>query len=536
MPNYSNNPMAKSIDVLIVDDNAMNIQILEFILGDQSLNTLSCTDADNALALATNSQPGLILLDIMMPVRNGFEICAQLKGNPATAAIPVIFITAMNSTDAEEKGFAVGGVDYILKPFNATTVVARVKTHLQLHRSQEYLEAQVTHRTQNLNDTLRELARISRAKDEFLAMASHELRTPLNGLVGTIHLLKQEAQNQSSQTLLSAATTCASSLSYIVENLLIITELNAGTLKILERAFSIRPLLNAMIRTLEHTIQSKGLLLDISFDALISEFFFGDIYHILRALSQILSNAIKFTPAGTISLRVSAQSGPDENTANVKFKVTDSGIGIAPEIQSKMFSLFQQGDGSIRRQHGGLGTGLALAHALTTTMNGDITCHSLPGVGSTFIITLPLRIASESQVGTETDVQLLHIPAGRSALIVEDNAVNLLIQSAMVRKLGLTVMTAENGAEALTVLQQHIPDVILMDCQMPVLDGFEATRQIRKLPGTACKIPIIAVTANATSLDRERCFVAGMNDYLQKPVNPTVLTAKLSKWLSLTSI
>jgi len=508
MPNYSNNPMAKSIDVLIVDDNAMNIQILEFILGDQSLNTLSCTDADNALALATNSQPGLILLDIMMPVRNGFEICAQLKGNPATAAIPVIFITAMNSTDAEEKGFAVGGVDYILKPFNATTVVARVKTHLQLHRSQEYLEAQVTHRTQNLNDTLRELARISRAKDEFLAMASHELRTPLNGLVGTIHLLKQEAQNQSSQTLLSAATTCASSLSYIVENLLIITELNAGTLKILERAFSIRPLLNAMIRTLEHTIQSKGLLLDISFDALISEFFFGDIYHILRALSQILSNAIKFTPAGTISLRVSAQSGPDENTANVKFKVTDSGIG----------------------------TGLALAHALTTTMNGDITCHSLPGVGSTFIITLPLRIASESQVGTETDVQLLHIPAGRSALIVEDNAVNLLIQSAMVRKLGLTVMTAENGAEALTVLQQHIPDVILMDCQMPVLDGFEATRQIRKLPGTACKIPIIAVTANATSLDRERCFVAGMNDYLQKPVNPTVLTAKLSKWLSLTSI
>jgi len=245
----------------------------------------------------------------------------------------------------------------------------------------------------------------------------------------------------------------------------------------------------------------------------------------------VMQNAIKFTPNGAVSLRVTAapkQTGNQQQ--HVMFKVSDTGVGIAHELQSKLFSLFTIGDPALNRRHGGLGVGLALTHALLKLMGGDIQFDSQPSGGSIFTITVPLPLAPAG-IMPVLDAGTTDMPTNRTVLIVEDNAINLLIERTMVERLGLRVITATNGREALDTLAQQHADLILMDCQMPIMDGLEATRIIRRASDGLRNIPIIAVTANATSLDRDRCFDSGMSDYLPKPVNPRHLEAKIAKWL-----
>jgi CheY-like chemotaxis protein len=519
------------IDILIIDDNPDNVVLLEMILGDYGLRLATGSSCADALHLTREHLPGLVLLDVMMSDGDGFSVCRQLKADRVTADTPVIFITALDSSEHEAEGFAAGGVDYILKPFTEATVVARVKTHLELRRHRDHLEQQVELRTRNLNDALRELARASRAKDEFLAMVSHELRTPLNGLTGSISLLTDTHLNSEQRELLASSTQSVSNLNQIVENVLLVTEANAGGLKLIERPFSLRSTLRFMLNEVEREIFMKGLLLDFDIDATVQDIFVGDPIHLMRAVGHILSNAVKFTPNGAVSLRVSAAASQiDDKRQRVVFKVSDTGVGIALDLQSKLFSLFTIGDPALNRRHGGLGVGLALTSALLKLMDGDIQFDSQPSGGSIFTIAVPLQMAP---AGTQlpSDAALSKMPVDRTVLIVEDNSINLLIQRTMVEKLGLHVITATNGREALDTLAQQHADLILMDCQMPVMDGLEATRQIRSSPDSLRDIPIIAVTANATSLDRDRCFDVGMSDYLPKPVNPRHLEAKIAKWL-----
>lgn len=519
------------IDVLIIDDNPDNVVLLEMILTDHGLRSLTGSSCADVLRLARQQRPDLILLDVMMADGDGFNACRQLKAESATADIPVIFITALESSAHEAEGFAAGGVDYIQKPFTEATVIARVKTHLELRRHHDELEQQVLARTRNLNDALRELARASRAKDEFLAMVSHELRTPLNGLTGSLSLLGDTNLSSPQRELLGSSNQSLANLSQIVENVLLITEANAGGLKIVERPFSLRYTLGFMLNEVEPEIFLKGLLLDFAIDDAVQDVFIGDPVHLMRALGHVLQNAIKFTPSGAVSLRVTApQPHNDDSRQRIKFTISDTGVGIALELQSKLFSLFTIGDPALNRRHGGLGVGLALTHALLKLMDGDIKFDSQPSGGSIFTISVPLQLAPVGTIPVSSNT-VCDIPSGRTVLIVEDNAINLLIQSAMAEKLGLRVITATNGREALEALAHQHADLILMDCQMPVMDGLEATRRIRSAPATR-DIPIIAVTANATSMDRDRCFDVGMSDYLPKPVNPRHLEVKIAKWLA----
>lgn len=528
---------AQAIDVLIIDDNADNVRLLEGMLAAHAFTTATVRGCTDALRLARQYQPGLILLDVMKADGSGFNACEQLKADPATADIPVIFITtldtrALDTSEHEERGFAAGAVDYLLKPFSATTVIARVRTHLELRRNHDQLEQQVALRTRTLNETLRELARGSRAKDDFLALISHELRTPLNGLSGSFGLLADEILDPKQRELLASARHSVSALNQIVENILLITEANAGTLKLVEWPFSLRYGLRAIMREIEPDILMKGLLFDFHIDDHVPDVYIGDPYQLLRALMQVLLNAVKFTPSGAISLRVTraTTNSSDDTTQDLIFAVSDTGVGIAPELQDKLFSLFTIGDMSLNRRHGGLGVGLALSHALLKLMQGSIRFDSQPTGGSIFTMTVPLH---QAPAGTEIAIETIpgSLPVGRTVLIVEDNAINLMVERNIVEKLGLKVITAANGQEALDTLATQRADLILMDCQMPVMDGLEATRHIRSAPDALRNIPIIAVTANATSLDRERCFSVGMSDYLQKPVNPKHLEHKLAKWL-----
>jgi len=520
-----------AVDVLIIDDNPDNVVLLEIILGDHGLRLLAGASCADALQLARTHLPSLILLDVMMADGDGFNACRQLKANSTTADIPVIFITALDSSEHEAEGFAAGGVDYIQKPFTEATVIARVKTHLELHRHRDLLEQQVEARTRKLNETLRELARSSRAKDEFLAMVSHELRTPLNGLAGSLSLLGDTHMSCDQRELLSSSSQSLTNLNQIVENVLLITEANAGALKIIARPFSLRYSLRFMLNEVEPEIFLKGLLLDFDVDAAVHDVFVSDPTHLMRAIGHVLQNAIKFTPNGAVSLRVTAaQAQSDNRLQRVIFTISDTGIGIAHELQSKLFALFTIGDPALNRRHGGLGVGLALTSAVLKLMEGDIQFDSQPSGGSIFTITVPLPLAPAGTAPAFDDASQI-MPTDRTVLIVEDNAINLLIERTLVERLGLRVITATNGREALDTLAQQHADLILMDCQMPIMDGLEATRLIRRAPDGLRNIPIIAVTANATSLDRDRCFESGMSDYLPKPVNPRHLEAKIAKWL-----
>jgi len=527
---------SSGIDVLIVDDNPDNVVLLEMILADHGLRSLAGGSCADALQLARKHLPHLILLDVMMADGDGFNACRQLKADAATADIPVIFITALDSSEHEAQGFNAGGVDYILKPFSEATVIARVKTHLELHRHRDLLEQQVELRTRNLNDALRELARASSAKDEFLAMVSHELRTPLNGLTGSISLLGDTNLDSEQREWLNASSQSLNNLNQIVENLLLITEANAGALKTVERPFSLRYALQFLLTAIEPAIFMKNLLLDFHIDDAVHDVFVSDPIHLMHAIGHVLQNAVKFTPSGAVSLRVTAAQSQtdsqqtDKRCQRVVFTISDTGVGIAHELQGKLFSLFTIGDPALNRRHGGLGVGLALTRALLKLMDGDIQFDSQPSGGSIFTITVPIPLAPAGALAAVPDYAQT-MPTNRTVLIVEDNAINLLIERTMVERLGLHVITACNGKEALDTLAQQHADLILMDCQMPVMDGLETTRIIRSTANALRNIPIIAVTANATSLDRDRCFDVGMSDYLQKPVNPRHLEAKIAKWL-----
>ncbi len=523
----------KKIDILIVEDKPQDVEILQFILEEAGYRVKSSNNGQQGIDMAIQLLPQLILMDVMMPDINGFEACRRLKSNSTTSGIPIIFITAKVSDSDEAEGFEAGAVDYIAKPVNEPIVLARVKTHLELKSYRDSLETLVSQRTQALNDTLRELARSNQMKDEFLASINHELRTPLNGIQGSLLLLEDTHLSPEQNQLVNTATNSVFSLGGIVEDVLILTEAVSGTLKLIEKPF----FLNHSIETLIESTKTPALLKGLEFTWQIHEEvpnnYVGDATQIMRMIGYLLANAFKFTQKGSINLAVDInEAASSEDSAMLVFKVKDTGIGIPIEKQKVIFKLFQQAEGTITRRFGGLGIGLTICQSLLRLMKGKLTFSSIVDLGSTFTISLPIKLVQATPAATSTQTGSALCANEKTVLIVEDNAVNLLVEKNIVKKCGYQVVTADNGSAALQLLQARSVDAILMDCQMPILDGFEATRKIRTSAVEIRNVPIIAVTANATSMDRERCLEAGMNDYLAKPINYEQLKDKLCKWLA----
>jgi CheY-like chemotaxis protein len=522
-------------DVLIVDDTESNVRLMEYILGDAGYSTATAKSGEQAIELAQILRPKLILLDVMMPGLSGFETCTRLKKNSLTRDIPVIFVTARASGEDEANGFELGAVDYILKPVSEAAVLARVKTHMTLREHQHNLETLVEQRTSALNQTLKELAKSNQIKDEFLAIISHEMRTPLNGIKGSIDLMLCNEINKEQLELIQTCNHSSNELSYIVENVLILTEAIAGTLTLAKKPFRLRHALQSLCQSLESAIKLKKLDFHIHIDDAVPDIVVGDPVQINRILGHLLNNAIKFTLEGHIEFLVGCKTtqatGQQKETYELLFEVSDTGIGIETEQHQMIFELFQQAEMSFSRRFGGLGIGLPISQFLSHSMGGKLTFESQAKQGSVFKLCLPI---SSEQPPAETQKKPTRKRDNQhyNILIVEDNSINLSIEKAIVSKLGYQVYTATNGKEALEVLlTQHI-DAILMDCQMPIMDGFETTRCIRKANNHPSQnVPIIAVTANATSTDRERCFSAGMDDHLAKPINMNSIKTVLTKWL-----
>jgi PAS domain S-box-containing protein len=375
----------------------------------------------------------------------------------------------------------------------------------------------------------------SKMKSEFLANMSHEIRTPINGIVGMTGLIADTELDQDQRSYVDAITQSADSLLTVINDILDFSKIEAGKLDFEELEFDLVQMVEDTILALGILAQKKNIALIVDLDKDLPRSLKGDPGRLRQIFNNLVGNAIKFTPKGKITLRASVVTISSE-IAEIKFEVEDTGVGIPERLRTRLFQAFSQADASTSRKFGGTGLGLSISKHLVERLGGQIGVQSEEGRGSTFWFTIALKVGVSSATKV---VRLKGIPnvaeaLGRSAriLIAEDNAINQKIALRLLEKMGLKADAVGNGFEAVAALQNISYDLVLMDCQMPDMDGYEATALIRKSkPLPFCDVPIIAMTANAIKGDRERCLSAGMNDYLSKPVQPGDLATVILKWL-----
>jgi two-component system, sensor histidine kinase and response regulator len=364
------------------------------------------------------------------------------------------------------------------------------------------------------------------AKGAFLASLNHEVRTPLSGIVGMLDLLAETNLNEDQKEYLNAARLCTESLTELLNTSLEYAALQAGQITLDESEFSLREILEAAISQYQPKAAVKRLRLLLSQEVGVPETMIGDAPRVRELLSHLLSNAVKFTHAGTVELRVSLETAAD-GAQFVRAVVADTGVGIPPEQLDGIFDSFRQGDDGLSRSYPGLGLGLALTYRLAGVMGGKVSVESEVGRGSRFIVDLPYRRAGESLVVVD---QPAAVEEGPVILAVEDNPVGLRVLRHVLQRRNFQVVCATSGREAIEAAKSHKIDLILMDLQMPDINGLEASAAIRQLPGYQ-DTPILALTANYSDQTREQCLDAGMQAFLSKPVDAHELWSTVSRYL-----
>jgi two-component system sensor histidine kinase/response regulator len=654
------------VNILVVDDRPEKLIAVKVILESLGENVVTATSGREALRQLLQVDFAVILLDVNMPGMDGFETAALIRQRHRSEDTPIIFITAFHDETHASAGYSLGAVDYILAPVVPEVLRAKVAVFVDLFRKTELIKRQAEDRIALVHEQAARLAaeKASRAKSEFLANISHELRTPMNAIIGMTHLALDETLSPVVRDYLETSAAAANNLLQLLNEILDFSRIEAGKFSLDVSSFSLSTLLRECTKTMAVRAYSKGLELAYEVRSELPDLLEGDSQRLRQILFNLIGNAIKFTPNGEVLLLVREESRADDQIT-LLFEVSDTGIGISPEDQERIFAPFAQADTSTTREYGGTGLGLAISSDLVRMMGGRLWVQSVPGKGSVFSFTaqfnflksvcpesavqgqeslqeLPVLIIDDNHTsarilesmlkkhGLKPQVALDHQSAMRllsealgrgkafpvvildamllganglplsqtitaqpqlagsivcmlssvdrqtyaerfapcqfaaylqkpvsesdvlsavrealgslapqnlelvaspthtapsssrtlRVLLAEDTLANQKLVRAILEKRGHAVGVVHNGSEALEVLKQRDYDVILMDVQMPVMDGLQAAAAIRGLSKLSqAQIPIIAMTAHTMPGDKERCLAAGMDAYLSKPIN-----------------
>jgi signal transduction histidine kinase len=506
--------LTKRARILLADDNADMRDYVGRLLGDR-WDVEAVGDGASALAAAHDRPPDAIVTDVMMPELDGFDFLRALKDDAQTRDIPVLMLSARAGEEATLEAVGAGADDYLVKPFTARDLIARVDAQLQ--RAAERKRA---------HDNLVEANRV---KDEFLATLSHELRTPLNAILGWARLLKSTALRPGMlDRALEAIDRNARAQAKLVDDLLDVSRVISGKLAIKREPVHLRVVISDAIDSVRPSLTDKAIKLRMNVASDADVVFDGDADRLRQVMSNLLSNAVKFTPpGGEIDVEVR------RTTNAVEIVVRDTGMGIAREFLPHVFDRFRQADSAPSRRYGGLGLGLAIVRHLVEAHGGSVSAHSQgPGTGSQFIVCLPLDSARPRALPVvETKPQPIGQPiAGLRVLVADDEPDAREVMRLALESGGGMVVSVSSAAEALEAMRKSAFDAIVADIGMPDRDGYWLMKSIRQLPASqGGAIPSVAVTAYATEREKDDAIGAGFTEHMGKPFDPDRLVATLSK-------
>lgn len=512
--------MEDKLKILIVDDKLENLIALEKILSDFDVDFIRALSGNEALAMTLKHEFALGIFDVQMPEMDGYETVELIHNDPDISYFPVIFVSAIHKDEFNIiKGIEKGAVDFISKPIVPQVLKGKVKVFLDLYEQRKLLQFS----NDDLKKAKEEAERNSFLKSLFLATMSHEIRTPMNGIIGVTDLLKQTELTDEQMDLVNIIYISGNNLLTIINDILDFSKIEARQVKLEKVKFNIHKIINEILKLLEIRAKEQEDELNAEIADDVPRLAIGDPLRLKQIIINLVNNAIKFTKKGKVTIKVLYVS-EDNDKQKIRFAIEDTGIGISEEGKKRLFKSFSQISESTQRQYGGTGLGLAISKNLTELMDGEIGVESEEGVGSTFWFTamlgktsqkdedVPIEEKKEEKKSVEKDQKL-------EILLVEDNKINQKVAMASLKPFGHKVDLADNGAKAMEKVKEKDYNVILMDIQMPVMDGFTATRKIREYEkeGNRPKSRIIALTANALKEDREKCFDAGMDDFITKP-------------------